>query len=198
MFWIPICAIVFAVWLVSRVFNGVKTANSNKREAAHADVVREFEVKTALGREREYEINKRLDHNFEEQYRVIRDFMGGDIEEQDIRPFALSTLKPAYRILAAQRGCVWSGYDTWTGTTPPMQNSQMNPPWKIFELTERMFLMVEDEMKKHGVQTKIMADYTENRFESVRDHVARCGYGKLDGKVHFKWIQYTSQWESIT
>ena len=114
MFWIPICAIVFAVCVVFRAFNGVKTINANKREAAHADVVREFEAKTTLGRAQQFAINDRLDHNFDEQCRVIRDFMGGDIDECDVKSFAISTLKPAYRILAAQRGCVWSGYDTWT------------------------------------------------------------------------------------
>jgi len=197
MFWIPICFLVFVWWLITKAYGGVTAIGANRRAEAHAEAIREFQAKTNLSRELEYEIRKRLDHNFTEQRRVILDFMGSDIEEQDVFAFAVSTLRPAYRILAAQQGRVWS-MDGWGGTTPPMQSEMMDQPWKIFELTERMFLRMEDEMIKHGVNTKIMADYIEYHFEPVREHVARCGFGKLDGRVHFVWAQYSPQWESIT
>ena len=196
MFWIPICAIMLAVWLVKKALDGVNAIGANKRAAAYATVRQDFESRTRLSREAEYEITKRLDHNFDEQYRVVREFMGSDIEERDVRAFTLSVLRPAYRILAMQRGCRWPVWEL--DVDLPSQCSDMDPPWKIYELAERLFLKLEDEMNKHGVQTKIMADYLENHFEPVRDHVARCGYGKLNGRVKLKWIQYTSQWESIT
>ena len=190
MFWIPICFLVFVGWVVKEIVNRIAGIGKAKKQYTRSAAIHEFEQKTTLSREDEWIIRQQLDGNYQKQFQIVREFMGGDIEEKDVQAFTYSTLYPAYRILAAQRGCVWNGYDLYTGTTLPSQNMTMNPPWKIFELSERFLVKIEETLREKGIKATLTADFIENSFEPVREHVAAYGYGKIDGRVHFKWACY--------
>lgn len=190
MFWIPICFLVFVGWIIKKAVNGITSIGAREAQIMRASAIHKFEQLTTLSREEEWEIRKQLDHNFNKQFQIVREFMGDDIEEQDITQFTCSVLKPAYRILAAQRGRVWNGYDLYTGTTLPSADLKMDPPWKIFELSERFLVKIESALREKGINASLMADYIEYNFEPVREHIAAYGYGKLNGRVHFKWSVY--------
>ena len=190
MFWIPVCFLVFVGWIIKKAVNEITDISARETQIMQSAAIHEFEQLTALSREEEWEIRKQLDHSFNKQFQIVRVFMDGDIEEQDVKQFTCSILQPAYRILAAQSGHIWNGYDLYTGTTLPPEDLTMNPPWKIFELSERFLVKMESTLREKGVNAILMADYIANHFEPVREHVAAYGYGKIDGRVHFKWAYY--------
>ena len=201
MFWIPVMFIAACVLAVRALAHQGMEAR-NKAETAAWERRRDlFRSATSPDRELLFEVSGTTG-SISERRRIVREFMSP--ERGDWDSFAMAGFDPAKMALLASRGKLPpTGYDI----QPPYLYSQkehallISPPWKIFEMTEKYLLRVEEKLKDNGVDAVLVANYGNSpsgnfQYYPVRDYVAKYGFAR-DGYVgfgtSFAWAQCVVQ-----
>lgn len=204
MFWIPVMFVAACVLLVrSMVYQSIDSkqkADMEKWEKRNSS----FRSSTEPDRELLWMASE-TDNNPDEKKRIVREFMAEN--DKDWEVFAMSGFGPAKMILLAKHGKLPPlGYDI----TPPYLYSKkqhkwmISPRWKIFVMTEKFLLRIEDTLRAHGVNATLVANYGLNSpnyvFYPVGQYVEKYGYGR-DGYVNFStrfsWSAYAMNVQPI-
>ena len=79
-------------------------------------------------------------------------------------------------------------------SSPKYARYNIDPPWLSYEMTEKFLLRIEEELKKHGVEARLVANYGNSLhnfvYYPVRDYVEKYGYGReghINLSTEFRW-----------
>ncbi len=196
MFWIPICFLWLIIWLVSK---GVNTAGMYMNGPARTvPIEKVYAARTRFIHQTDLSEQERVEISKTASGCKMIEFMGDG--DDDWNHFYFSTYT-AYMIEAAKRGKLWENGGPLGYSIGSIYSDYYVPAHKPLELTEKFLLKIEDELRAHGVDAVIMADYRQYYFSPVRSHVAQWGYGQYAeqhmyrGSLRFCWAPFTTQWE---
>ena len=201
MFWIPIAAIVIAIWLIVGAVRGVKDASyeasfSQKRQSEQqlADSVLDPTLESELS------------YNLEGQYdlwkQIVRSFMGGG-EEWNLYTDVLAGKKKATLVRMSQHGKLPRDFTGGFGTELPIGSTTLRPknqadphltPSRGVEMNEEFILRVEEELRSCGLNAVAMA--ATNRYDGsktvlhnipLREYLDRFGRGSTNYSTRFRF-----------
>ena len=182
MFWVPVAMICAIVWCVKAVVD----RGTNTR--SQVDVIQEYAAREKFIKDHEADIDLICDikdwimtHKQSDYVALIQGFMGDDDENWE-----WFTLKRFLNlILLAQKGKLTSLPERapWIDYKPGRPR-----PYTLWEMTERFFLRLEDELRKNGVYVTAVASYGHGKYLPVREWVEKHGYAYcVDFTTDFTW-----------
>ena len=201
MFWIPIAAIVIAIWLIVGAVRGVKDASyeasfSQKRQSEQQlagsvlDPALESELSYNLGGQRDV------------CRQIVRSFMGGG-EEWDEYADLLSGKQKAVLVRMAQRGRLPRDFTGGYGANLPLGNTALHPdpkrtglePTRGVVMNEEFILRIEEQLQSCGLDAVVMVSTsryngkdTEMCDLPLRDYLGRFGSGSTNYSSRFRFV----------
>lgn len=125
MFWIPICAIVFVLWYILAIADGVATAKYKREYKRERDAAEAFRSLTR-DRDMEQELRWQFEDRKIDCNAVVREFMGGHPKWDDYTGGNVYGKNKAEMVLMAQRG-------KFPGITSSFSIGSVNPKSRFTE-----------------------------------------------------------------
>ena len=151
MFWIPLCIIVFIIYLIASMNDAIKTG-IYRREYDNYKRAADALAAIAVDRDLESDLDYLLELQSKKWKDTVREFMGGDPEWEDYTDFASGKLK-AKMIIMAQHGKLPSWCISYGERFPLSEETRFKPgphqirPVKGIEMNERFILKLESYLR---------------------------------------------------
>ncbi len=192
--WVVIAVVVIVWWYFATMGHYIKEIKAQSRHSRFVESRRAFTERVKPDSDLLYKTTERFRWLKGEKEKVVVEFMeGSGIHQNDWEAFARSFNENAAKtVVLAQQGKIDIPVSCYLA--PIYANIQ---PWlKIYAMTEMFLLRIEDELRKHGVNTRIVANYgkdvLESKYMPVRDHVSKYGHAKeehVHSGLEFVWEQ---------
>lgn len=187
MFWIPVMFIAACVLLVRYLVHSGQEAVAKSKHDAWKRSYESFCSSVEPDRELKYRVDRECESS-EVRAKIVQEFMGDN--NNDWRLFSMHKPEAARMVVLAKLGKLESpvfGFRIPSYFESASKSSKFNiePPWRNFEMTEKFLLKIEEELSKHGVEAKLVANYGNSTsgnyvYYPVREYVWKYGYGRED------------------
>ena len=191
MFWIPVMFIAACVLLVRYLVHTGEAAAAKAKQNEWQRGYEDFCSRVEPDRELKYKVDCECESG-ETRAKIVQEFMGDN--SPDWRLFSMHKPEAARMVLLAKHGKLESpifGFCIPAYFHKPSKSAQYNiePPWHHYEMTEEFLLKIEEELKSHGVEPKLVANYGNSAsgnyaYYPVREYVEKYGYGR-EGYINF-------------